>query len=152
MKIDPTGKIPHFQQPAIDNSRGRQGISGFDAVLQQTLQNSAPAEKSRAASIGRTAAANEPVAVPHGAVNAAEAYAEKLLTRLEDYQKMLGDPGVGLKEIQPVVEQMKKDALGTRALIADMPDGHPLRTIVQDIVASIDRESDKFNAGHYVDE
>ena len=76
----------------------------------------------------------------------------KLLDRLEDYQKMLGDPAVALKEIMPAVEQMKEQVRDTRALVADMPDGHPLRTVVQDIIASIDQEVDRFNAGYYVSE
>ena len=92
-----------------------------------------------------------PLTVLSGSENAAETLAHKLLDTLEDYQMLLGDPDVPLKRIQPALEQMQHQAADTREFLYGLPESHPLRSILQDTVDSIDQETVRFNAGYYVD-
>ena len=88
---------------------------------------------------------------PTPEINTGEA-ADNLLDKLENYQKMLADPAVTLRMLQPAVEQMDKQAAATRELISSMPDEHPLKAIVQDTIVNITQEIERFNSGYYVDD
>jgi hypothetical protein len=152
MKIDPTERSPLFPRQAVDNAQKKQDVRGFDAVLQNTLQKTEPSKGSMGSSIRGMTGPQAPLAVPSGPENTGEILALKLLDRLEDYQKMLGDPDVTLKKLQPVVEQMEKQANGIRAVVADLPEGDPLVTIIQETIASIDQEIGRYYSGYYVDD
>jgi hypothetical protein len=150
MKIGPAEKTPQLPRQAVDKAEKKQVPGGFEAVLQQTMQKTGQSRDSAGASIRSMAGPQAPLAANSVPENAAETMADKLLDTLEAYQKMLGDPDVTLKRIQPAVEQMQTQAAGTRELIAGLQEAHPLKTILQDTVDSIDREITRFNAGYYV--
>ena len=152
MKIDPTDKSPQFCRPAAGNAKKNQSPCAFDAVLQQTLQEPGAPKACMGSSIRSAAGSQAPMGFPPRAEHAAETLAQKLLDRLENYQQLLGDPAVTLRGIQATVDTMEKQADSTLALIADMPVDHPLRTIVQDTIASIKQEVERYYSGHYVDE
>lgn len=152
MKIDPTERSPQLPRQAVDNTKRNHGPCGFDTVLQQTMQKPGPPEECMGSAIRSMAGPQTTMGVPPGPESAVETLARNLLDRLEDYQQMLGDPAASLKKIQPAVDRMERQAVGTRALIADMPADHPLRTIIQDTLASINQEVERFNAGYYVDD
>lgn len=152
MKIDPTQRTPQFPPQSADNVKKKQAPGGFDAVLQQTLHKTGQSREFIGPTIRSLKGPQDPIAVSAGPEGAVETMALKLIDRLEDYQKLLSDPDITLKQIQPVVEQLEKQADGSRAMMSDMPEGHPLRAIVQDVVANIDQEVARFNAGYYVDD
>jgi hypothetical protein len=152
MKIDPTDKSPQFPRPAADEAKRNQVQREFNAVLQQTLQESAPQKARVASSIRSVAGPQAPMGMLHRREHAVETQVQKLLDRLENYQKLLGDPAVTLRGIQPAVEQMEKQADSTSALLADMPADHPLSVIVHDAIASIKQEVGRYYSGHYVDD
>lgn len=152
MKIDPTERSPQFPRQAADNAQKKQEVSGFDAVLQKTLQKPEPPKECMGSSIRRMTGPQAPIAVQPGLEKTGEIQALKLLDRLEAYQKMLGDPDVTLKRLQPAVEQMEKQADGSRAVVADLPEGHPLGTIIQETIAGIDQEIARYYSGYYVDD
>jgi hypothetical protein len=152
MKIDPAERSPQFPPQAVDNAKKKQAPGGFQAVLQQTIQKTGPSKACMASTVRSMTGPQAPMAASSGRENAGEALAHKLLDRLEDYQKMLGDPDMTLKRMQPAVEEMENQAVGTREILAGLPEGHPLRSILQDTIASIDQEIARFNAGDYVDD
>jgi hypothetical protein len=152
MKIDPAERIPQFPPQSADNAKKKQAPGGFDEVLQQTLHKTGQSGECLGPAIRSMKGPQAPIAVSAGPEGAVETMALKLIDRLEDYQKLLSDPDITLKQIQPVMEQLEKQADGSRALMSDMPEGHPLRAIVQDVVANIDQEVARFNAGYYVDD
>jgi hypothetical protein len=151
MKIDPTERFPQFPRQAVDNDKKNQGVSGFDAVLRNTIQKPSQSEGCMGASIRRMTGPLAPMGVQPGPDITADAVAQKLLDLLEDYQQLLADPAVTLKGIQPAVEQMEKQVAGTRELISGMPQGHPLKTIIQDTLTNINQEIERFSSGYYVD-
>lgn len=152
MKIDPTERTPQLPPQAVENAKNKKEPSGFDAVLRQTLQNTGPLKECMGSSIRSITGPQALISVPSGPENATEAMAHKMLDSLEDYQMMLGDPDVTLRRIQPAVEQMQSQADGSRELISGLPENHPLRTIIQDTISSINQEVARFNSGYYVDD
>jgi hypothetical protein len=152
MKIDPAERTPQLPQHSVDHTQKKQAPGGFEAVLQQTMQKTGPSRECMGTSIRGMTGPQSPMTVPTSPERAAEALAHKLLDTLEDYQKLLGDPDVTLKRIQPAVERMQNQAAGTCDLIAGLPETHPMRTILQDTVDGIDQEIARFNAGYYIDD
>jgi hypothetical protein len=152
MKIDPADKSQPFYRPAADNVKKHQGPRGFDAVLQQTLQEPASQKGCTGPSIRSAAGPQASMGFAPRLVQTAESQAHKLIDRLENYQQLLGDPDMTLKVIQPTVDQMARQAETTRASIADMPADHPLRPIVQNAIATIEQEIERFYSGRYVDD
>jgi hypothetical protein len=152
MKIDPAERTPKLPQHAVDSAQKKQKPGGFEAVLQQSMQKAGPSKECMGTSIRSMAGPQAPLTVPASPERAAEALAHKLLDTLEDYQKLLGDPDVTLKRIQPAVERMQNQAAGTRDLITGLPEAHPMRTILQDTVDGINKEIARFNAGYYIED
>jgi hypothetical protein len=151
MKIDPTQRSPQFPRQAVDNVKKNQGLGGFDAVLKNTIQKPSPSKGCMGSSIRSMTGPLAPMGVQSGPETTADTVAQKLLDQLEDYQQLLANPAVSLKGIQPAVEQMEKQAVDTRALISGIPEGNPLKTIIQDTLANINQEIERFNSGYYVD-
>ena len=150
MKIDPAERTPQFPLHAVDNDKNKHKPGAFETVLQKTIEKTGPIKESMGASIRSIAGPQAPLAVASGPQNAAEILANRLLDTLEEYQKMLGDPDITLKSIQPAVEKMQNHAADTQELISGLPEAHPLKTILQDTVDSIDQEIARFNAGYYI--
>lgn len=73
-----------------------------------------------------------------------------LLSRLNDYAKLLGDPSSTLKEMEPVIDSIKKDA---DALNADaekkLPEGSGIKKIVREFAIAANAEYMRFKRGDY---
>ena len=151
MKVDPVKRSLPISRPVADELKSSQRPGGFDSVLQNTLNKSIESNGSRGSTITSIRGPLAPTAVSPNPEVPVEEAADNLLDKLEDYQQMLADPTVTLRMMLPAVEQMDKQAAATRELISSMPSGHPLKAIVQDTVANITREIERFNSGYYVD-
>lgn len=151
MKIDPADRSQQFPRQAVDNVNKNQGLGGFDEILRNTIQKSDPSKESIGYGIRRMAGPQGPMDARSGPEITADTVAQKLLDKLEAYQQMLADPAVTLKMIQPAVEQMEAQAVGTRNLISGIPEDHPLKAVIQDTIANINKEVERFNSGYYVD-
>jgi hypothetical protein len=152
MKIDPVERSLPLSRPVADKAKSSQSLGGFDSVLQNTLEKSSASNRKPGSLITSIRGPLAPTAVQTNSKIHADTAAENLLDKLEDYQQMLADPANTLKMIQPAVDQMEKQAAGTRELISTMPEGHPLKAIIQDTIANISQEIEKFNSGRYVDQ
>ena len=151
MKIDLSEKLQELSKQTVHSPRKNQSSNGFDSVLQDTIEKSSP-------TAGPTGHLVQPLmgsivfgSVQHDSRNVECAVAQVLLDELESYQQMLADPAATLKMIHPVVEQMEKQAAGAEELLNQMPEGHPLKMILEETLQSISQEIEKFNTGCYVD-
>ena len=152
MKIDPTERSSQLARQSVDKVKTNQGPGGFDAVLRNSLEKTGPSERCAGSAVKSMAGPRAIMGIGSGSVITADAQAQVLLNKLENYQKMLADPAMSLRQIEPAVEQMEKQAANSRALISDLHAGHPLKTILMDTIASIDQEIARFNSGYYVDD
>jgi hypothetical protein len=152
MKIDPPERALPFSRQVVNKAKVSQGSDEFGAVLQDTLEKSSGSKGCTGSSIGRVRGPLATTDLRSGCKISEGKAAQRLLDKLECYQKMLADPAVSLKMIQPAVEQMEKQAADTQVLFANIPDGHPLKAVIQDTIASISQEIKRFNSGYYVDD
>ena len=150
MKIDLSEKLQELSKQTVHSPRKNQSSNGFDSVLQDTIKKSST-------TAGSTGHSVQPLMGPFvfGGVqpnsrNAECAEAQRLLDELESYQQMLADPAATLKMIHPAVERMEKQAAGAEELLNRMPEGHPLRMILEETLQNISQEIEKFNAGYYI--
>jgi len=74
-----------------------------------------------------------------------------LLSRLDDYAKLMDDPASTLKDMEPVIDSIKKDA---DALNADaekkLPEGSGIKKIVREFAIAANAEYFRFKRGDYV--
>jgi hypothetical protein len=152
MKIDPTERSSLLARQSVDKVKTNKDPGGFDAVLRNSLDKTGPSEGCAGSAVKSMAGPRAIMGIGSGSVITADAQAQVLLDKLENYQKMLADPAMSLRQIQPAVEEMEKQAANSRALISDLHTDHPLKTILMDTIASIDQEITRFNSGYYVDD
>ena len=74
---------------------------------------------------------------------------ENFLKILSDYQEKLGNPEAGLKEISPLVDQMRKEKQGLASALNALPDGDGLKEILNETLILSSLETIKFNRGDY---
>ncbi len=151
MKIDPTDGIAPFSHQAVDKLKENQGSGGFDSILQDSIQKSNPSKGCVGQSIPLMPGVLPPAGIQPDCRSMQYTMAQGLLDRLDCYQKMLADPDATLRMIQPAVAQMEQQAVRTEALLSDLPEGHPLKMILQDAILNINQEIERFNSGYYVD-
>ena len=151
MKIDPTDRIAPLSHQAVDKLKKNQSAGGFDSILQDSIQRSGPSKGCMGQSIQSMMGALPPAGVQPRPRSTQYAMAQGLLDRLDGYRKMLADPEATLKMIQPAVDQMGQQAARTETLLNNMPEGHPLKMILQETVLNIHQEIERFNSGCYVD-
>ena len=80
-----------------------------------------------------------------------EIHAFRLLDTLETYQRVLADPSANLRQVQPMVDQMKAAAGETVLLAEKMPKGHAVRGVIEETLIQINKEIIRFERGEYVD-
>jgi hypothetical protein len=149
MKIDSTDKLRQPANPTIAPTRQRQ--TDFAAVFNETVQKTGGVQNSKAHSIQKSADTMMSWAVAPTSVSTPEASAHDLLDALECYQRVLSDPDASLKAVQPFVERMQKQAADVKPMIDELPDEHPIKSIIQEALLQVRQEADIFNSGHYVD-
>jgi len=151
MKIDLTDQVQQLSKQAVHNPRKDQSSNGFDSVLQDTIQKSNLPANSMASSI-RSLMGPPAVAGVEQNSNCMECtVAQGLLDKLESYQQMLADPAATLKMIHPYVEKMEQQSASAEVLLNGIPEGHPLKMILEQALQNISQEVEKFNTGYYVD-
>jgi len=151
MKIDLTEKVQQLSKQAVHNPRKDQSPNGFDSVLQDTIQKSNLLANSMAPSIQSLMGPLSVDGVQPNSNRLECTVAQGLLDKLESYQQMLADPAATLKMIHPYVEEMEQQSNSAEVLLNGMPEGHPLKMILEEALQKISQEVEKFNTGYYVD-
>lgn len=76
--------------------------------------------------------------------------AERAITLLEEYAERLGQPQVSLKDLQPSLAALEKEAKGLAEVADRLDPGDQLHGIVQEVLMRVAAESVKFNRGDYL--
>ncbi len=74
---------------------------------------------------------------------------ENYLNLLNAYQEKLGNPDVSLKEISPLLDQMKEEQGRLSAALDSLPEGDGLKDILNETLIISSLETIKFNRGDY---
>ena len=72
---------------------------------------------------------------------------ENLLNILDEYQEKLKDPGISLKEIDPVIKQMEKEKKNLAPVLDLIVEGDGLKNILNQTLVTSSLETIKFNRG-----
>jgi len=151
MKIDPSDRVAPLSHQAADKLKPNKSSSGFDSILQDTIEKSGQPKGCLEPSIQSMMGALPPAGIQSDSRHTQYAMAQGLLDKLDCYQKMLADPEATLRMIQPAVEQMDRQAARTEAVFDNIPEGHPLKGILRETISTIHQEIERFNSGYYVD-
>ena len=75
---------------------------------------------------------------------------ENLLEILEKYRQQLADPGVTLKEIDPIIKNMISENDNLAPVLDSLPDGDGLKDIANKTLLTASLEVTKFYRGDYI--
>jgi len=76
--------------------------------------------------------------------------AERLLDLLGEYQQKLANPAFTLRDISPLVDELKADNKRLVSSVKSLADGDELKNILNQIIVATSVEIIKFNRGDYV--
>lgn len=96
--------------------------------------------------------ANPDIRVPYDPGSLEWRAADGLLEALEAYRGMLSDPKANLNMVEPYVGRMKDLLDNYQPLLARLPDGNPVRQVLQEAMVHVSMEVERFNMGYYVDD
>lgn len=73
-----------------------------------------------------------------------------LLDTLEKYQKTLADPKADLKQLQPMVDQMRITAHHTENWVCKLQGDHGLKGVIEEALIQMNKEIVRFDRGEYI--
>jgi hypothetical protein len=145
----------HESLPAVGGSpqtgtAGAEKGSGFSSALSRALDEAQPSDTDVSQS---TALAEIPAVAPciQDPCSRVSGETDALLGSLEDYAAQLEDPGVSLKSIAPMIEQINEDAgnLAAAAQTLD-PEDQGLKEIANQTALTARTEYIKIQRGDYL--
>ena len=148
MKINPLGNQPLVKTQGTSDPKTGNAPS-FSEVLGNTLQNSP----------GQAVAGTGNVvgSMLHG-INPVMDMKQDLFSRidqvlngLENYQILLGDGRVSLKDMAGAIDQLKKDARGMAAIMENLGDDEPMKPLINEALVMVSKEVSRFESGDYID-
>jgi len=150
MKVETTREVLNFGGSAVLQTGEKTQNSRFGAILKETMDTVS----------GPTSTAQAPVLVdPMGGVCFGpyslpiEApvleQTEQLLDTLDAYRQKLGDREVKLSQMDPLIDEIKKRSEGLTSKADTLPDGDPLRDILNQTLIVSSLEVLKFSRGDY---
>lgn len=152
MKIDTNPEVQKVKYNSVRIPDKKPDTESFETVLRNSIQNSNSCADAIPTSVQPLI---EPSVFGNGKPEMSglgiEA-AQRMLDKLESYQKLLADPGADLRTIHPALGQMEQQAESAKELFEQLPEGHPLRMIIAESLQNVYQEVARFNAGYYVDD
>lgn len=155
MKIDPTEKQQHIisrnpaQQVDSANPNGE-----FSKILKDNVRKSS--DLNAGSDTGKCHLVQSPMTLNMGIPSMTESAdcrtALGLLDALENYQQLLKDPGANLRMVEPAVDKMRSLTENAQPILSRIPEGHPVKTVVQETLVHMSKEIERFNMGYYVDD
>ena len=124
----------------------------FSDILKETVDASSNENRTRTASVAPTGPVSPPAMTPpaEGIDSRTIDRIERFIDVIDDYRCKLGDPHCSLKQIQPAVEQMTAEKENLQLLLDKLPDGDPLKDVLNRAVVTASTEVWKFNRGDYI--
>ena len=75
---------------------------------------------------------------------------EKALDLLQKYQKVMADPAISLKEVNPLIQSLSGELKDLAGWAEKLPASDPLQKIMTDLEIVSSVEVEKFNRGDYI--
>lgn len=151
MKIDPTQKPLQINTPqaAPSKSERNEGKSEFAEVLSTSIQQKSGGSCENTQCM--PSVARPDIRIQNDALSAQWQTADGMLDALDAYRNQLGNPKASLKMVEPYVEKMKELLEGSQSVLVEMPEGNPVKQILEQAMVHISKEIERFNLGYYVD-
>ncbi|HAR95472.1 MAG TPA: hypothetical protein DCR97_05855 [Deltaproteobacteria bacterium] len=74
---------------------------------------------------------------------------DKSLGLLESYQARLSDPTIPVHELQPDIDRLEEQNNQLQSDLANLPDGHPVKDLLNRSVVTMTVEIEKFRRGDF---
>ncbi|MFH1057684.1 MAG: hypothetical protein V1797_03260 [Pseudomonadota bacterium] len=144
MKVENTIYSPEIARSGRGNSQRAESQGSFADLLAQAVSDETSAQSAAPTKVSATAASQDSEQPPAiwGDING-------LLDSLESYAQALGNPGMSLKQLEPLASDLERraDALESN-LAAGNADG--LGSLAQEALTQARVEAIKFRRGDYV--
>ena len=153
MKIYNNEQILQNLYPETKNKAKQNAGKEFDTILKETVQNTQKTE---------TAPLKTTFMHPLSSVQSIPSFGqeqevtveriEKVLDLLDQYRRMLADPNVSLKDLEPVIKEMAQEKERMATAMDSLQDGKGLNNILNQALVTASLEITKFYRGDYIDE
>jgi hypothetical protein len=134
---------------AKGNAAPRPTGSEFSAVLEETLGNTSGANTVEQQGSKIEGLSKAQFDFFSNKEDTAIDQVENYLNLLDAYQEKLGNPDVTLKEISPLLDQIKEEQGRLSAALDSLPEGDGLKDILNETLIISSLETIKFNRGDY---
>jgi hypothetical protein len=142
MKID---DLMHLVTPSPAGSSSRGPQEDFAPYLGAAVRGRFPA-----AGPGEAAVVSGPAAVAPPGPEGPPPVLEAGLRRLEAFARGLADPGITLRDLEPLAQELMQDSHRLTALARTVSPASPLRALTEETAALAYVESFKFQRGDYL--
>ncbi len=147
MKINPVDKTQAGSATTrLQRPNNAKAVTPFSDVLGQVTKTSETVAESTLQPIQSI---NRPDLI--FSTEAAPQSTELMLDTLTRYQQLLANPATNLREIEPVVAQMKNEISVLSPLAEQLPEGDQMKQIATDTLVLASKEIARFENGDYVD-
>ncbi len=152
MKINPVDKMQPLKDPLTTQnpSANRKEEVDFATVLKESTDK-ALANKLPSTPVARGIQPPMP-GFGFKKISGLEKTAHHLLDTLEAYQRVLADPGANLRQVQPIMDQMKAQVDAVSPLVRELPHGHAIKEVMEATLMHYNSEIVRFNRGEYIDD
>jgi len=151
MKIDPTDKqSPIYSSHTVQPVREATAKENFAKVLGETVQKASEPKIMQGNAVHALSGPNLRLQPAIEAHTSQEAHG--LLNALENYQKLLEDSSASMRAVSSAVEKMRVLSENASTQLDLMPEGHPVKMIVQETLVHISKEVKRFDMGYYIDD
>lgn len=155
MKIHPNPDLRSVAPTAPKRLDGPGGPADFSAILKETVgRTEAPEQAAAVGGAGPTFSAAPIQRVAPSQAAASRALVDRLdhlVNLLDDYRRLLADPGVSLKQIAPLLNRIAAEKDGLQPEMENLAAGDELRKIMNSTLVMASLEVVRFNRGEYLD-
>jgi hypothetical protein len=146
MKINPFDPVLQANAVSAQKPKPEKAETSFADILSKTARESAPKQVSAPPIIQPIL--RSPMISMHGVYEGAE----RVLAALENYQQLLSDQKNSLRNIEPAVDQMKRELGSLEPLLQNMDESDPVAQLAREAVLMVNKEITRFETGEYVEE
>ena len=151
MKIETNQNIQKSLYPDISSKNEKAQGKGFKAVLKNEVEKSSNviSQNQKMPSLSSISPVQLNMLSPTQNKSIIERV-ENLLNILDEYQEKLKDPGISLKEIDPIIKQMEREKINLAPVLDSIVEGDGLKNILNQTLVTSSLETIKFNRGDYI--
>lgn len=147
MKINPGEKLQQSMPSPLLRAKTAPKSSAFAEVLQKTVEPNPSANQ-----VVQPAMQSVMRPILTAAFDEAYLATDRMLDAMERYQHLLSDTKVGLRTVEPAVQQLKKEVTALTPLLEQIPADNPIKRIAQEALITASKEIARFDGGEYVDQ